>query len=148
MDRIPADDIALGKGSETDTTCILRNLLYFRSPWDVVISDTQAYFILRDSVAGQGDLHGSGRIIDLLEMVFKTSRFKFLLDSEAVLILAYGRDRNAFKAEIADMIGKIRRRTTKFLPIRETVEKDFSQTYDIIFHIEYYLLIFMVKMER
>ena len=65
-------------------------------------------------------------------MEFQTARLEFLLDSETILILAYRRDGKAIESEIADVISEVCRSAAQFLSIRQTVEKNLSQTNYII----------------
>ena len=67
-------------------------------------------------------------------MILQSGRLKLLPDKFPVLVIANGGNCYAVKAEIADVVGEIRRSSAKFLSIRETVEQYLPETDNIIFH--------------
>ena len=67
-------------------------------------------------------------------MILQSGRLKLLPDKFCVLVISHGGNSQAVKAEIADVVGEIRRSSAKFLSIRETVEQNLPEAYNIIFH--------------
>ena len=67
-------------------------------------------------------------------MILQSGRLKLLPDKFCVLVISHGGNSQAVKAEIADVVGEIRRSSAKFLSIRETVEQNLPETDNIIFH--------------
>ena len=67
-------------------------------------------------------------------MILQSGRLKLLPDKFPVLVIANGGNCYAVKAEIADVVGEIRRSSAKLISIRETVEQYLPETDNIIFH--------------
>ena len=100
----------------------------------MVPSDSFCDVVCRNSCSIESYLHGSRRLIDLLQYRVQLLGRQGVLDFSAEFVIRDGTYCPSVSAQAAYVVSEIGRRAAQLFSCREHVPEDFTQTYDFTFH--------------